>query len=225
MEENFIRVATLIGEPARAAMLWHLLDGRAYTAGELALSADLSPSAATNHLHKLVQEGLLTIERQGRHKYFAFANAHIASVIEAMGAIVPAKRMVPSPADPHQSLRYCRKCYDHLAGQVGVGLTEALLERNFLTRQGNQFAVTEAGATWVCSVGIDLTPLTNARRPLARPCLDWSERKVHLAGSLGQALFSRFLQLDWLRLTSSSRAIVVTGKGRQQLDQHLKLSL
>jgi DNA-binding transcriptional ArsR family regulator len=206
-------------------MLWNLLDGRAYTAGELALCADLSPSAASNHLHKLVQAGLLSIERQGRHRYFAFANPNIASVIEAMGAIVPAKTIVSSPAVRQPGLRYCRKCYDHLAGQVGVLLTEALLERSFLTREGTLFSVTEAGAGWVSSLGIDLASLTSSRRPLARPCLDWSERKVHLAGSLGQALLSKLLQLDWLRLTAGSRAIVVTGKGRQQLDQHLKLSL
>lgn len=226
MEENFIRIATLIGEPARAAMLWNLLDGRAYTAGELASCADLSPSAASNHLTKLVNEGLLTIERQGRHKYFGFANHQIAAVIEAMGAVVPGGVVNnPAYAAQKQGLGYCRKCYDHLAGQVGVCLTEALVDKGILVREGTLFLVTEVGTDWLTGLGIELAALASTRRPLARPCLDWSERKVHLAGSLGQALMTKLLELDWLRVTAASREVIVTGMGRQQFSERLQMTV
>lgn len=224
MEENFIRIATLIGDPARAAMLWNLLDGRAYTAGELALCADLSPSAASNHLTKLVNEGLLTMERQSRHKYFRFANAQVAGVIETMGALASRYSLTdPAQAARQQGLHYCRKCYDHLAGQVGVGLMVSLLDQQYLTSQGQVFSVTDQGKDWLIGFGIDLAGLAASRRPLARPCLDWSERKAHLAGSIGQALFDRFVALDWLRPTQGSRAVVVTSMGRQQLSDQFKM--
>ena len=226
MEENFIRMAKLIGDPARAAMLWNLLDGRAYTAGELALCADLSASAASNHLNKLVTEGLLTMERQGRHKYFAFASPQIAAVIEAMGTLAPWHSVRdPARTARQQGLWYCRKCYDHLAGQVGVQLTEAMVQKDFLRRQESSFSVTESGEAWLAGLDIRSSTLMNGRRPLARPCLDWSERKVHLAGSLGQALLEKYLAYDWIRVTQGSRAVIVTGKGRQLFGEQLQISL
>lgn len=226
MEENFVRLTKLLGDPARAVMLWSLLDGRAYTAGELALCADLSAPATSNHLTKLVGVGLLRVERQGRHKYFTLATPQIASVIESMGALlVSPSGHQPSRSAGQHGVLYCRKCYDHLAGFVGVAITESLVDQDLLRRQEHLFIVTEAGKSWLNKLGIDLHALINKRRPLARPCLDWSERKVHLGGSLGQALLEKLIDLDWLRLTQHSRAVVVTGKGRQHLGEQLAVWL
>ncbi|PJJ47877.1 ArsR/SmtB family transcription factor [Hymenobacter chitinivorans] len=221
MEENFVRAAALLGEPARATMLWNLLDGRAYTARELALCADLSPSAASNHLSQLVAAGVLRVVKQGRHKYFGFASDHMAGVIEGVSTLLPAPS--PGAAARRQGLWYCRKCYDHLAGHVGVLITEALVARQLLLPGGAEFQVSSLGRTWCETLGLQVP--APGRRPVAKPCLDWSERKSHLAGALGQLLFNRLLELGWLRPTAHSREVVVTLAGERGLLDTLNLRL
>lgn len=223
MEENFVRAAALLGEPARAAMLWNLLDGRAYTARELALCADLSASAASNHLRQLVEAGVLRAVKQGRHKYFGFASEHIAGIIESVATLLPVQGPAPGAAVHRSGLWYCRKCYDHLAGHVGVLVTEALVARQLLLPAEDEFLLSSAGRTWCEELGIEV-PLPG-RRPVARPCLDWSERKSHLAGALGQRLLSRLVELGWLRPVAYSREVVVTGAGEQGLAATLRLRL
>jgi DNA-binding transcriptional ArsR family regulator len=223
MEENFVRAAALLGEPARAAMLWNLLDGRAYTARELALCADLSASAASNHLSQLVEAGVLRAVKQGRHKYFGFASDHIAGIVEGVGALLPVLLPARGAARPQSGLWYCRKCYDHLAGHVGVLITEALVNWQLLVPTAGEFRVSSAGRAWFESIGIEVPD--SGRRPVAKPCLDWSERKGHLAGALGQRLLNRQLELGWLRPVANSREIVLTRAGEQGLASSLGLRL
>lgn len=225
MEENFVRAAVLLGEPARAAMLWNLLDGRAYTARELALCADLSASAASHHLGQLVAAGLLRAVKQGRHKYFGFASEEIAGVIESLGTLLPVQAPAPhiGNAAQRQGVWYCRKCYDHLAGHVGVLLTEALVAQQLLLPAGELFQVPAAGHAWFAALGLEVPP--PGRRPVARPCLDWSERKSHLAGALGQRLYARLTELGWLRSLPHSREVLVTLAGEVGLANTLGLRL
>jgi len=223
MEENFVRAAGLLGEPARAAMLWNLLDGRAYTARELALCADLSASAASNHLRQLVEAGVLRAVKQGRHKYFGFASDQIAGIVESVGSLLPAQGPALGAAARRAGLWYCRKCYDHLAGHVGVLITQALVERQLLLPAQNEFLVSPAGHAWCAELGIEVPG--GGRRPLAKPCLDWSERKSHLAGALGQRLLSRLVELGWVRPVAHSREVVVTRAGEQGLATALGLRL
>jgi DNA-binding transcriptional ArsR family regulator len=223
MEENFVRAATLLGEPARAAMLWHLLDGRAYTARELALCADLSASAASNHLSQLVEAGVLRAVRQGRHKYFNFASDHIAGIIEGVGTLLPVQPLVRGVIRPQPGLWYCRRCYDHLAGHIGVLITEALVNQQLLVSTAGEFRISNAGQAWCEALGIEI-PIPG-RRSVAKPCLDWSERKSHLAGALGQRLLNRQLELGWLRPVAHSREMVLTRAGEQGLASTLGLRL
>lgn len=210
-------IAALIGEPVRARMLWALLDGRAYTATELSMLADTSPQNASMHLAKLVQAELLRVSSQGRHRYYSFARDEVAYAIEALANLAPApaaKKPLPEKASP---IKHCRTCYDHLAGKTGVLITESLLTKAYLVEQDNSYKVSDSGHQWFAELDIDTAALKKQRRVLARPCLDWSERRYHLAGSLGAALLDKMLEADWLRSVKNSRAVVITGKGQQQL--------
>lgn len=212
----------LVGEPARAHMLWHLLDGRALTATELAHRADVSPQAASAHLAKLVAADLLVVERQGRHRYYRFARPEIAYALEGLANLLPpAQRTAERPPT---GLRYVRTCYDHLAGRVAVDICQALLQREYLCEAGPEFAVTRAGLAWFAQLGLARTELVGSgRRALARPCLDWSERRPHLAGTLGAALLQQFLALGWLRRGAQARAVVLTPGGQAALYEQLGL--
>lgn len=219
-------MASLIGEPVRARMLWSLLDGRAYTATELSLFADTSPQNASMHLSKLVQADLLKVSAQGRHRYYSFARDEVAYAIEALANLVPPqttkKQKVPEKASP---IKHCRTCYDHLAGKAGVMITDSLLEKQYLLEKDNTFTVSPAGHDWFAALQIDITALQKKRRVLARPCLDWSERRYHLAGTLGAALLNKMLEADWVRSTQHSRAIVITGTGQRSMYELLGVEL
>lgn len=212
----------LVGEPARARMLWQLLDGRALTATELAHHADVSPQSASAHLGKLVAADLLAVERQGRHRYYRFARPEVAYALEALANLLPPARR---PAErPPTGLRYVRTCYDHLAGRVAVEICQALQEREYLREAGPEFVLTPAGHAWFEALGLTPADLVGAgRRVLARSCLDWSERRPHLAGALGAALLRQFLALGWMRCTSQARAAVLTPTGQAALYERLGL--
>jgi len=217
-EPDMTTVATIIGEPARAKMLWSLLDGRAYTATELALFADVSPQTGSMHLSKLVGAEFLTVERQGRHKYYRFANDDVAYAIEAIANLAKSSKTQGNPAQPVvPPIKYCRTCYDHLAGKIGVALTQSLISMAAIEYSNNQFVVNTAGDLFFQGLGIDMQALKAKKRMLSRPCLDWSERKLHLAGSLGSALLDHFIGNDWIRRTKNSRAMVITSKGSRML--------
>jgi DNA-binding transcriptional ArsR family regulator len=224
MEKEIGYITSLIGDPVRTNILWTLLDNRAYTATELAISADTSPQNISMHLNKLVQADLLAVESQGRHKYYKFSKPEVAYVIEAIGNLLPNekhKKIISNKAN--SEIKYCRTCYDHLAGKVGVLITEALLEQKIIELDTNIYNVTKKGAIFFADLEINIEELKKCRRIFAKPCLDWSERKHHLAGSLGAALLDKMLSLDYIRRTKNSRAIVITSKGKLHLYDRFKV--
>ncbi|MGC1514766.1 MAG: helix-turn-helix domain-containing protein, partial [Maribacter sp.] len=203
-----------------AKIVWSLLDGRAYTASELALVADVSPSSVSNHLSKLLQGEILKVDAQGRHRYYSFANPDVAYAVESLANLAGKKTSSKiETTTPVSEVKYCRTCYDHLAGKVGVLITERLLSHERIALQDTSFEVTAAGRTLFQEFGLDIGEIKKQRRHFAKPCLDWSERKYHLAGSLGAALFKQMLGLDWMRRTKNSRAILITATGREGLLQ------
>lgn len=224
--ENFISVAALICEPARAKMLWDLLDGRAYTASELSISADISSTSASNHLAKLLDADLLKVEIQGRHRYYSFSRPEVAYVVESLAGLASnnltnnVKKAVEK-----NGIKYCRTCYDHLAGFVGVKIVEALESKKLIRKSEAGYTVTEKGWEWFLIFNILQEQFTNNRRPLARQCLDWSERRPHLAGQLGAALLEKMFEKKWFKKVQFSRELVVTSKGCKELYDLLGITL
>lgn len=206
-------LGTLIGEPARARMLTALMSGTALTATELALAAEISPATASSHLAKLTAANLLTIERQGRYRYYRLADHEVAEVLEHLGEISH-RRVRTGPANP--AMRAARVCYDHLAGEKGVWLFDALKQRALIAGR-DALEVTQTGAAFFARFGIDLATLSASRRPLCRTCLDWSERRHHLAGGLGAAMLERIFALKWARRELDSRVVVFSASGERSL--------
>ncbi|MGW0331954.1 ArsR/SmtB family transcription factor [Streptomyces sp. NPDC003011] len=212
-------LAALVADETRAACLLALLDGRAWTAGELARHAGVAPSTLSEHLDKLVAGGLLAEERQGRHRYVRQADARIAQLVEDLAAQVGPDDGETRPrslreAGAGTAMARGRTCYDHLAGRLGIVITDALTGRGLL-RQDTGFALTDAGVGWFGSAGIVL--VRTGRRPLARACLDWTERRPHLAGVAGAALCRHALDAGWCVRIGSARAVKVTAAGERAL--------
>ena len=200
MEKQFRHIASLVGDPVRANILWTLLDGKAYTATELAICADISAQNASMHLNKLLQADLLSVENQGRHRYYKFSRQEVAYAIEALANLVPYQLSeTNSSVENNSAIKYCRTCYDHLAGKVGVLITDSLLNQKFIIDRKNIFEITAKGSKWFTSMDINIDELKQQRRAFARPCLDWSERRHHIAGSLGTSLLDKILSSDWIR--------------------------
>ncbi len=192
-------------------------------ASELARAAGVCPSTASEHLAKLVEGGLLSCAARGRQRYFRIANAEVAHAVEAISAIAPlmaAGAGFPAPLSP---FRRARTCYDHLAGVVGVGITESLLHRGFLVGEVRAFDLTPAGAAWLGGFGIDVEATGRKRRQFATACLDLTERRHHLAGALGSAIAGRVFELEWARRTAGSRALRVTAAGEKGLAREFGL--
>lgn len=225
-EEIFISVSGLICEPARARMLWNLLDGRAYTASELSMAADISPTAASNHLSKLLDADIVRVEVQGRHRYYSFSKPEVAYVIESLANLANDKMATKErkPAAPN-GVKFCRTCYDHLAGFVGVKVAEALERKGYMKKTGTAYTVSKKGWLWFAGFDIAKDDFMNTRRPLTRQCLDWSERRPHLAGHLGAAFFEKMLQKKWFRKVQFSRELIVTSKGHKELYDSLGVLL
>ncbi|MEV4413850.1 helix-turn-helix domain-containing protein [Catellatospora sp. NPDC049609] len=219
-------LAALLADQTRAAMCLALLDGRAWTAGELAAQAGVAPSTATEHLHRLISGGLLVQRRQGRHRYVQLAGSAVAQLIEDLAAHTapsrtPARGLREATASA--ALRRGRTCYDHLAGRLGVALTDAMTTAGLLDQTGG-FALTPAGLTWLTDeLGLDPVDLRQSRRPLARGCLDWTERRQHLAGTAGAEVCRRLLDNQWLVKVGSSRAVKITPIGKSELRRLLEL--
>ncbi|MFF2730423.1 ArsR/SmtB family transcription factor [Streptomyces sp. NPDC058008] len=217
-------LATLLADETRASFCLALLDGRAWTAGELARGAGVAPSTASEHLGKLVAGGLLAEERQGRHRYLRLADDGIARLVEELAAHAYPGTRTPPRTLGEASLRHAlargRTCYDHLAGRLGTGITDAMTGRGLL-RQNAGFALTEDGLEWFGALGIPLA--TTSRRPLARGCLDWTERRQHLAGASGAALCRHVLEAGWCERVGTGRAVRATPAGRRALSRHLGL--
>ena len=224
MEEQFKQIAGLIGDPTRAIIMWTLMDGKAFTATELAIAANTSAPNISMHLAKLVQAELLSVESQGRHRYYKFSREEIAYAIEAMTNLLPAansRRKAVSEDTP--AIKQCRTCYDHLAGKVGVAVTDSMLKQRIIIEEGNNFTLSSKGKKWFSVFGIDAELLQQQRRSFLRPCLDWSERRYHIAGSLAAALLDKMLMQDWMRRAKNSRSVIVTAKGQKNLYEYFGL--
>lgn len=212
--------AALIADPARAAMLMELLDGRAWPAGELARAANISPQSASMHLGQLLDGGLVEAAREGRHRYYRIAGTEVAHAIEALGIIsTPRKR---KPIGEDGAIRYARSCYDHLAGELAVRLTEAFEQKELLVARGQrEYELTPRGEEFFHEWRIDVRALRAARRSFARRCFDWTERRDHLAGALGGAVFGRLIERRWIARDPKSRVVHVLQNGRRHLEQLL----
>jgi DNA-binding transcriptional ArsR family regulator len=215
---DIAEIASLIGDPARAQMLIVLIDRRAWTAGELAREAGVTAQTASAHLAKLEAAGLIKLERQGRHRYAALANASVSDALESLlrlAAQQPKPKRRPGPRDP--ALRHARSCYNHLAGEVAVQLTDHFLAKGWLKPAGDEgWELTKAGErNFAERLGIDIAEL-GAKKPAARPCLDWSERRPHVAGPLGSALLDRLFDEGWVR-RADGRAVVFTKRGEERV--------
>ena len=215
---DIVRIAALIGDPARANMLTALMSGKALTATELARQAGVTAQTASSHLAKLDQGGLLCLRRQGRHKYFALANADVARVLEGLMGLAAGAGHLRSRVGPKDAaLRRARVCYNHLAGDRGTWLFACLVEHGHLMLADEAPPLlTASGAEFVTALGVDLGELRARRTPLCRECLDWSERRPHLAGSLGRALLSRFEELGWASRDRASRIVTFTTTGERK---------
>ncbi|MCF2532384.1 ArsR/SmtB family transcription factor [Yinghuangia soli] len=212
-------LAALLADPTRAAICLALLDGRAWTGGELARHAGVAPSTASEHLTQLVAGGLLVEERQGRHRYVRLVDAQTAQLIEDLAAFAgPPPEPAPTlrARSAGEALARARTCYDHLAGRLGILITDAMTERGLLSQEAG-FALTSDGLGWFAAQGIDLPAARAGRRPLARPCLDWTERRPHLSGLSGAALCEHALSAGWCVRIGSQRALKVTDDGTRQL--------
>jgi DNA-binding transcriptional ArsR family regulator len=209
-------LAAAVSDASRASMLLALMDGRALTATELATEAGVAPSTASSHLARLQRAGMVALTRQGRHRYFRIASAETAALLEGlMQVAAPTRRLRTGPAEA--ALRYARVCYDHLAGECGVRLLVRLRERGLIGGDGDTF-LTPEGEAWAASLGIDVPGLRKRRRPLCRPCLDWSERRAHLAGALGASLLERLFALRYVRRDPVGRVLSFSPRGAAFLD-------
>ena len=212
--------AALIADPGRAAMLTSLLDGRALAAGELARAANVSPQSASMHLSQLLEGGLVKVAQDGRHRYYQIASPEVAHAVEALGVIASPRKQKPlGEGDP---ICYARTCYDHLAGAVAVSLAESFQQRRYLVScadRDREFDVTSTGEEFFKQWRIDVNGLRSKKRGLARRCLDWTERRDHVAGALGPAICQRFLELRWIVRDRNSRIVRATPSGRRQLEQ------
>lgn len=219
-------LARLLASPARATMLATLLEGRPLAAGELARCAGVAASTASEHLTVLAEAGLVSALAAGRHRYYRLADAEVGETLEAWFRLAP-----PSPprslraSKEARSLGFARTCYDHLAGRLGVAVHEGLLAQGWLLSTADGYDVAPRGVEALAALGVDVEAATSAQRPLARPCLDWTERRHHLAGSLAAQMCRTFLADEWLRPAPIKRGLVLTDLGARRLHQHLGVEL
>lgn len=223
-------IGSLIGDPGRASMLDALMGGQSLTVRELAGHAGIAPQTASGHLARMLDAGLLVMEKRGRHHYHRLASPDVARLLEAVAHL--ATRSVEGPMRPavrtgpkDVALRTARTCYDHFAGRLGVGIADALIAKGRIELDGDGGTVTDAGQGFLSTFGIAPPPGKRARRLFCRPCLDWSERRPHLAGALGIAIACRCFDLGWVRRVEGTRAVSVTPAGRQGLQNTFGFSL
>jgi DNA-binding transcriptional ArsR family regulator len=212
MESDVAHVASLLAEPARARMVGALMDGRSLPAGELAAAAGISAQTASNHLGKLLAANILRMQPSGRHRYYQLAGNPVAVAFESLAVLADRR-----PRCDEQTARL-RHCYSHMAGTIAVGMADAMLSRGVLTAETpGKFGITQSGREWFGELGV---------MPLAtKACLDWTERRPHLGGPLGVALFHRFMELNWIARTRNSRALRITPAGARQMEKLFGLEI
>lgn len=226
MSDAIANAAKLLAEPARAAILLKLMGGRAVPAGELATAAHVSPPTVSEHLARLTEAGFVTARRQGRHRFYVLANEDIAHVVESLLMLSASReeRSTDAVTPALGSLEHARTCYAHLAGWLGAAVADALQREGYLelsTRKA--FNVTARGKLWFEQVGIVVPLGAEANPRFARPCADWTERRPHLAGTLGVSLYRRFVELGWIAPSGQSRVLRVPLEGRQAFQRHLRI--
>ena len=226
VHEGIAEIAALVGDDIRSRTLVALMGGRALPAGDLARLSNVSPGTMSSHLSKLVTGGLLRAEAQGKHRYYRLAGPKVASLLETFGTLVRLPQVSPPNPKVPGNLRYARTCYSHLAGHLAVEINQAGIERKYwviLRSKNKAYDVTDEGGAWLESIGIEVIG-KRGRRGFARACLDWSERRHHLAGELGSLLLARFLELKWLARIEGTRAIRVTHRGQDAFQGRLGLT-
>ena len=226
IQPSVAEIASLIGNPARTNILLALMDGRARTASELAYAAGVSPQTTSGHIAKMTEVRLLTPAKQGRHCYFRLASPKIARMLEGIMVVAgegPGRYRPRWKGD--DQLRTARTCYDHLAGRLGVAVTDALTRRKQVILVQDGGTVTRAGTKFLAGLGVSVDDVGKGRRSFCRPCMDWSERRPHLAGALGAALASRFFDLGWVARTRDSRALQISGDGELGLAEMFGVKL
>jgi DNA-binding transcriptional ArsR family regulator len=225
-DARIAEIAALVGDPARANILAALMGGRALTAGELVHAAGVSPQTTSGHLGKLTNGRLIACVKQGRHRYYRIATPRVAEMLESIMAIVadvPPRYRPRSTLD--DAMRDARTCYDHFAGKLGVGITDALCALGHVTLSDEGGELSESGVVFLEKFGIDLAAARSRRRIFCRPCLDWTERRPHLGGTVGAVLARRCFDLKWVQRTRDSRALIVTPEGRRGLADRFGLSV
>ena len=219
-------VAALVGDPARANILTALMGGRALTAGELVQVAGVAPQTTSGHLAKLAEGGLIACVKQGRHRYYRIATPRVAEMLTGiMGVIADLPPRLRPPSKLDEAMRNARTCYDHVAGKLGVGITDALCALGHVTLSDDGGELNESGVVFFKDFGVDLVAARTRRRIFCRPCWDWTERRPHLGGSVGAALAQRCFDLKWLQRMHDSRALIVTPAGRRGLNDAFGLAL
>lgn len=217
VEPRFARIAASIGDPTRARMLASLMGGESLPSGDIARAAGVSASTASEHLARLVHEGLVAVEPRGRHRYFRVADAEVARALEAL-SLVAERRAADTKwlREPYHSLKHARTCYRHLAGELGVDLLRSLLSHRRVVATSGGYEVTRTGRGWLESIGVDAEASMRGER-YAYGCLDWSERRDHMAGRLATALLDHFLAKRWLVRIEDTRALRLTPEGKRAL--------
>lgn len=223
---NVAEVASILGEPSRALILTSLLDGRFHTATELAYIAGIKQQTASFHLSKLMKANLIIVEKHGRHRYYQITDDEVAQILESFLTIArpPEVRSLKQSAEM-KALKSGRTCYDHLAGELGVGLTQSMLREGLIKKAEKEFIISSKGEKFFSDFGLDISELQQKRRSFSRICLDWSERQHHLAGSLGKAIAIRLFELNWIERHPTSRAVKITEKGNAGFKKFFNLSV
>lgn len=222
---SIAEIADLIGDAARANILSALMGGEALTAGELARHAGVSAQTTSGHLAKLASSRLIAPEKQGRHRYYRLASPQVAYAMEALMSVAAAGPPRHRPFGPKdEAMRMARTCYDHIAGRLGTALADSLCEHGHVVLSDDAASVTVKGHRFLRELGIDLAADAHSRRPLCRTCLDWSERRPHLAGRLGTALFRHALGLGWVARVAESRALRITRAGEREFAANFRIS-
>jgi len=221
LEPNYALIAGLIGDATRARMLSALMAGKALTAMELAVEADITAQTASSHLAKLVDAQLLIARKQGRHRYFQLHRPEVAELIEKLFNVAATSNILTGPVD--QRLRSARICYDHLAGSIGVALYDSLTIQNYLVDDGEETHLNEKGRLFFENVGVNFDEFDRSKRPTCKSCLDWSERRNHLAGKLGHWVLDDIFAKKWAHRESGSRLVHFTTQGLQQFKKTYQL--
>ena len=212
------RLAALIGDPARANILTALMSGKALTATELAGEAGVTMQTTSAHLAKLEEGGLTHCRKSGRHKYFTLAGAEVATVLEALMGLAAGQGHLRTRTGPRDvALREARVCYNHLAGEKGIALYDGFLRKGWVVEQGEAVVLTGQGRSFLNGFGVDVAQLAKSKTPLCRPCLDWSARRTHLAGSVGRAVLSRIEALGWAQRETGTRIVKFNKNGEAAL--------